>query len=186
MYYQTISGKVPYIKRATIDVVLSSGTMINQQEWVPSIDHCRRFGDRYQSSYQELNVSVEFDGKILISSTLDRSIVLNHLFEDSETQVDHCLQITVSGFDSKHHDFIPDIGEVSTMMRIDSVHIENLSMHRVIEDTGQYWCENNDQPQVPGEFAGQNGVYKFQFKTPIYPWLLSVEQTPDYFIRQTM
>jgi hypothetical protein len=186
MYYQPIPGKIPYIKQATIDIVLSSGTMINQQEWVPSIDHNQRFGNLYLYSYQDLNVSIELDGKILISDTLDKTVSLNYMFEDSETEVDHCLQITVSGFDLKHHDYIPDIGEVSTMIKIDSIQIENLSMHRAIEDAGQYWCENNSQPQVPGEFAGQNGIYKFQFKTPIYPWLLSIEQTPDYFIHQTL
>jgi hypothetical protein len=66
-------------------------------------------------------------------------------------------------------------------MKIEGVWIEQLSMKMVLEDHGQVFFDGSTDPQIPSEFVGQNGTQILNFSTPVYPWLISVQNKPDYF-----
>lgn len=174
-------GKIPYIKKATLKVVCSSGTMIDQQKWVPANDHNNQFGNQYPEPYKDLLVKIELDNNVLFESELTQIIEFEHMFEDSESDTEHILKISLSGLTDFHRVYLDQVGDLAPMMRIEGVWIEQLSMRMIFEDHGQCFYENTTDPQIPSEFVGQNGTQVLNFSTPIYPWLMSVQKKPDYF-----
>jgi hypothetical protein len=176
-----IPGKIPYIKKATIKIMCSLGTMINQHEWVAMNNHRSRFGDQYPEPYQDLQVIVELDNNVLFEDRLTQKIEFEHMFEDSESITEHVLKISLSGLVDSHRVYLDNVGDLAPMMRIEGIWIEQLSMRLVFEDHGQCFYDNTTDPQIPSEFVGQNGTQVLKFSTPIYPWLMSVQKKPDYF-----
>jgi len=177
----SIPGKIAYIKNGSLAIAISAGTMIDQHEWVPSSDHYRRFGDQYPLPYQDLRVQVKLDNAVLIDNNLSQPINTEHLFEDSETVTEHAITITLSGVDDSHQVNLKNIGNLSPMMRIEGIWIEQLSMRLVLEDYGQCFYTGSNDLHVPSEFVGQSGTQILKFSTPIYPWLLSMQRKPTYF-----
>lgn len=176
-----IPGKIPYIKKGTIRIVCSSGTMIDQHDWVAMNDHGSRFGDQYLEPYQDLQARIELDNVVLFESNLAQQIEFEHMFEDSESITDHVLKISLSGLVDSHRVYLDNVGDLAPMMRIEGIWIEQLSMRLAFEDHGQCFYDNITDPQIPSEFIGQNGIQLLKFSTPIYPWLMSVQKKPDYF-----
>lgn len=176
-----IPGKIPYVKKAALNVVCSAGTMIDQHEWVPMNNHSSRFGDQYPNPFKDLVVTIELDNTVLIESDLSQPLEFEHMFEDSESVTDHVLKISLGGLVDSHRVYLDQVGELAPMMRIEGIWIEQLSMRPVFEDHGQCFYNNTTDPQIPSEFVGQNGTQVLNFSTPIYPWLMSVQKKPEYF-----
>jgi hypothetical protein len=176
-----IPGKIPYIKMGTIKIVCSSGTMINQHEWVAMNDHRSRFADQYPEPYKDLQVRIELDNNVLVEGQMTQKIEFEHMFEDSELITEHVLKIRLSGLNDSHRVYLDNVGNLAPMLRIEGIWIEQLSMRLVLEDHGQCFYNNTSDAQIPSEFIGQNGTQVLKFSTPIYPWLISVQKKPDYF-----
>jgi hypothetical protein len=176
-----ITGKIPYIKKATIKIVCSSGTMIDRHEWVPMNNHGNRFGDQYPAPFKDLVVRIELDNQLLIESDLSQPLDFEHMFEDSEIVTDHVLKISLNGLVDSHRIYLDQVGDLAPMMRIEGIWIEQLSMRMAFEDYGQCFYENTIDTQIPSEFVGQNGTQVLNFSTPIYPWLMSIQKKHDYF-----
>jgi hypothetical protein len=176
-----IPGKVPYIKKAVLNISVSSGIMIEQAEWVPNTHHYTRFNELYPAPYSDLKIQIEFNGESLISSSLDSVINIEKLFEDSEEITQHTIKIKLSGIKDSHQMYIDGIGNVSPMLKIDCFCIEQLSLKRALEEYGKYHIDDSVEIKTPSEFMGENGVCLLNFTTPIYPWLLSVDNKFDYF-----
>jgi len=176
-----IPGKIPYIKKATFKIMCSAGTMIDQHEWIPRINHSMRFGNQYPEPYKDLQISIELDNNVLFQSQLDQQIEFEHMFEDSESINEHVLKISLNGLNDSHRVYLDHVGDLAPMMRIEGIWIEQLSMRLVLEDHGQCFYDDASDPQIPSEFVGQNGTQVLKFSTPIYPWLMSVQKKPDYF-----
>jgi hypothetical protein len=177
-----IPGKIPYIKKARLNIEISAGVMIDQEKWIPATDHDIFFGDSYAKPYDSLTVSITLDGNLLLESNVNSLVKLNHEFTDSEETTSRCLKIIVKGFDEKFCCYVDGIGEVSPMIKIDSFQIENLNMMLTMEDSGK--CFYDDSPtdeSVPSMVIGQNGFQVLEFTTPIYPWLLANERKPEYY-----
>lgn len=155
--------------------------MIDQTEWVLSVDHSQRFDHVYPSCYDDLEIQIELDDQVLASGTLASALQVEHWFEDSESLTQHCLKIKFSGFKESHQTYLAGIGEVSLMIKIDQICIEQLSLRTAFGDHGKYHLTDSDEIEMPSEFVGRNGVHQLNFTTPIYPWLLSVGSAFDYF-----
>lgn len=176
-----IPGKIPYIKKAALNIMCSSGVMIDQQEWVPMTNHSSRFGNQYPEPYHNMQVQIELDNNVLFESDLTQQIEFEHIFEDSESVTEHSLKITLTGLDDTHRVYLDNVGDLAPMLQINGVWIEQLSMRSVLEDHGQCFYNDSSDPQIPSEFIGQNGTQILKFSTPIYPWLMSVQKKPNYF-----
>jgi len=176
-----IPGKIPYIKKAALNIVCSAGVMIDQTDWVTMADHQARFGNQYVEPYSDLQVRIELDGDVLLDSNLTQRIEFEHWFEDSESQCEHVLKIQLYGLNDSHRVYLNNVGNLAPMMKIEGVWIEKLSIRMVFEDHGQVFFDNTIDPQIPSEFVGQNGTQILNFSTPVYPWLMSVQKKPDYF-----
>lgn len=173
-----IPGKIPYIKKASLCVSCSAGMMIDQHRWTTDSEYT---AEQYQFPYKDIHIQIELDQTVLYSGPAEKNIDIEHLFEDSESITDHTFKITVSGFKEEHQTYIQDIGNISPMIKINGIWIEQLSMRMVLEDHGQCFYEDNPNGQIPSEYIGQNGFQALTFSTPIYPWLLAMHKTPEYF-----
>jgi hypothetical protein len=178
---RTIPGKIPYIKKVLLEISLSSGTMINFEQWIPASKHQSQFGDQYPEPYKELMVQIELDGNIILNTSLDKAVEFSYQFEDSDDSTQHCVAILLSGLDESHCKHLTDIGEVFPMMRVDTFSIESLPMQNVLEDQGRCEYYGSKDVQVPGAFMGQNGKMSLEFSTPIYSWLLAIEKHQNYY-----
>jgi len=176
-----IPGKIPYIKKAMLNISVLPGIMIEQSEWIPITHHHEKFNESYPAPYADLKIQIELDGKSLISSSLDSVINVEKLFEDSEEITQHIIKIKLSGIKDLHQMHVDGIGNVSPMLKINNFCIEQLSLKRALEEYGKYYIDSSAEIQIPSEFMGQNGVYLLNFTTPIYPWLLSIDNKFDYF-----
>jgi hypothetical protein len=176
-----IPGKIPYIKKALLEISLSSGTMIDFEQWVPADEHQSRFGSQYPAPYKELKVQIELDGNVILNTVLDKAVEFTYQFEDSEDNTPHCVAILLSGLVESHCKHLIGIGEVSPMMRVNKFCIESLPMQNVLEDQGHCEYQGSKDTQVPGAFMGQNGKMSLEFSTPIYAWLLATEKYQNYF-----
>ncbi len=177
-----IPGKIPYVKKANISVEISAGVMIDQKNWVPAADHKTVFGKSYAEPYSSLVASIIVDDVLLLESSVELPVKLNYDFRDSEETTSHYLKIIARGFDEKFCCYVDGIGDVSPMIKIESIQIENLNMMLTMEDSGKCFYDNSPKAMsIPSTFIGQNGYQLLEFKTPIYPWLLDNERKPEYY-----
>jgi hypothetical protein len=166
-----IPGKINHVKQAAIDIEISAGVMFDYQTWIPATQHQQYFGNNVVPHYQHLRLQIELDNTVLLNQSVGTDkIKFHHDFVDSETDCDHLLKITIQGMEPEFNQFYQD-KDVFTMLKIDNISIENLPMQYVLEQTGQYYCNNTIEST--SRYLGHNGSCVLKFTTPIYGWLFS-------------
>ena len=174
--------KIPYIKTATLDIVLTAGAMVDNHQWIPAHEHHSHFNLTYPAPYRFLSVKINLNDQLLGDSQMDKPVTLHHNFLDCKEPTSYCLKIVTQGFDEKFCHYVDGVGEVSPMIKIESIQIENLNMLHTMEDSGKCaYSGDPDSVSVPSVFIGQNGYQLLDFATPIYPWLLSNERKATYY-----
>lgn len=176
-----IPGKIPYVKTASLDISISAGTMINQATWVPARDYDSYFNSTIPAPYKNLSVTIYLDNQMLLSSTLESTINFHYDFLDTDETTNHCIKIVTNGFSEDQCYFSNGIGNVSPMIKINSIHIEHLNMANTLEDSGACFQDTANNASASTEYIGQNGNLVLNFSTPIYVWLLENERTSNYY-----
>lgn len=167
-------GKIEYVKQGTIDIEISAGAMVDYKTWVPATHHQTYFNNQVVPYYQHLELEITIDGVVLLSQVVGTdTIKFHHDFLDSETDCDHTLVITVKGLEPEFNQFYQD-KDVFTMLKINSISIENLPMQYLLEQIGQY--HHDTTVDSGSRYLGYNGHCILNFKTPIYVWLFSNDE----------
>lgn len=178
-----IPGKIPYIKKGNLKIEISTGTMIDQEHWVDAENHDQHFGSKYLKPYENISAQIFLNKERLIEHWFNTSLHFEHEFVDTDDTVEHELKIDISGFDPKFCRLIEGIGNVSPMVKINVLTIEDLNMKNLLEDCGKcFYNDSLDICSVPSSHMGQNGYQLLEFKTPIYPWLLENERKDTYYL----
>jgi len=180
----TIPGKIPYVKRASLKLAISAGIMIDQQDWVPITEHHNKFGNKYAEPYESIVVTVTLDDCVLAQQNMQQPLNLECEFLDTSDYTEHCLTITVEGFDLKFYDHVQGIGSPYPMIRIDTLSIEDLSMLQLIQDLDtrvSYQDSNTVETSVMPLYMGSRSYQTLKFSTPIYVWLLDNDMRFGYY-----
>ena len=169
-----IPGKINHVKQAAIDIEISAGVMFDYHTWIPASHHQKYFGNNVVPHYQHLRLQIELDNTVLLDQAVGTDkIKFHHDFLDSETDCDHLLKITIQGIEPEFNQFYQN-KDVFTMLKIDNISVENLPMQYVLEQTGQYYCNNTIEST--SRYLGYNGSCVLKFTTPIYVWLFSNDE----------
>ena len=167
-------GKVHHERTASLDVKFSAGCMVNFDRWVSADQHNDYFGKTVLAAYNTMMVKIMLDDKVIYNKPMGNEVVDFHYDFSDNAEHTYNLKIIVDGPFNKLSKQYKDHGFVSHMLKIHDVHIENLSMSKLLE--GQGFCFFDDAPATKNVWAnlmGKPGCQQFEFSTPIYTWLLS-------------
>jgi hypothetical protein len=151
-------------KTFNLKIGLSTGTMTDFLHW--------------EKQPVDLGVCLTVNDRVLYQGPITAgSAKFSFDLLDTEIETVHEFRIKLNQLPARH-------GNCCPMLKIDHVWIEDLCMHKTLEDSGVcIFYQRPGEVNIPSEYMGEPGEQILKFSTPIYPWLLSNEKCPNYYYK---
>jgi len=143
--------------------------VIDQQARIPA-DHYNSVPAVTPVPWQDIKVTVTFDGQRLYQGSPVNTTLVDHSFQDSDQPQQRWFEIGLHGLSSQHLAVWPNTQQSGSVCLAVQGHIDHIPLYLMMGQHGRY-CLDSGQEKIADPLLGENGYQRWQIETPFYTWL---------------